>query len=147
MTGKTFFLRAVTPDRILLEEEVSMIVFRTVKGDMGILQGHEPCTVMLDSGVMRVRRDSGEEIYLVSGGFAMVDRNQVVVMSSLAEHADRMEALLQDIEAQRLKRKKEGERWESEITRAEIAIRRVLLGQEISAYSILKGKGEEGESL
>ena len=146
-SDKTFFLRALTPDRTLLEEPVNMVVFRTLTGDMGILPGHEPCAVMLDSGVMMVYRDEEKEPYLVSGGFLMVERDKVTVMSTLAERADRMEALLEELEQQREKRKSEGARWENELTRAEMAIRRVLIGQETSAYSILKGKGEEGESL
>ena len=147
MAENTFVLRTLTPERTFLEEDVRMVIFRTMDGDMGILPGHEPCAILLDSGRMRVRRAETFETYLISGGFAMVDKREVVVMTELAERADRMEALLQEREQQRRKRKKEGERWENEITRAEMAIRRVLTGQETSAYSILKGKGEEGEAL
>ena len=145
--ANTFLLRALTPDRTLLEEEVNMIVVRTVEGDIGILPGHEPCTVMLDSGVMMVHKDEQKEAYIVSGGFMTVEQDKVVVMSSLAERADRMEALLDEMEQQRLKRKADGKKWEGDLTKAERAIRRVLMGQETSTYSILQGVGESGESL
>jgi len=151
MADKTFLLRAITPDRTLLDEPVSMVMFRTVEGDMGVLADHEPCTVMLDSCVMLVRRENDskdkDEAYMVSGGFAIVNKDKVTVMSTLAERADRMEALLKELEQQRLKRKDDGRKWENEVTRAEMAIRRVLIGQETSAYSILQGKGEKGENL
>ena len=147
MAEKTFNLRILTPGKTLLDDEVSLVILRTLEGDMGILAKHEPCVVALDSGVMRIRRDGVPETYLVMGGFAVVKQQEVVVTSNLAERSDRMEALLQSMEQQRQKRKQEGARWESEVTRAEVAIRRVLMGQEISAYSILKGRGEKGERL
>ena len=146
MADKTLLLRAVAPDRTLLNESVSMVVFRTVHGDMGILPGHEPGVVMLSTGIMRVFHGKEETTYLVNGGFAMISKDEVVVMSELAERADRMEALLTELEQQRLRRKREGKRWENEITRAEAAIRRVLMGQETSAYSVLQNRGEEGVS-
>jgi len=147
MEQKTLLLRVLSPDRTILEAPVDMVVFRTVEGEMGVLPEHTPCVVMLDSGMMKVRRDDLVETYVVSGGFAMIDRDSVVVASTLAEREDRMEDLLRELEEQRLKRKAEGKRWESEVTRAEMAIRRVLMNREISAYSLLKGKGEDGELL
>ena len=137
----------LSPDRTVLDEAVDMVIFRTVEGEMGVLPDHEPCVLMLDSGVMRVKRDSTMESYVISVGFALVERNSIVVTSTLAEHADRIEDVLRELEQQRLKRKTEGEQWENELTRAEMAIRRVLISNEISAYSILKGIGEGGESL
>jgi len=140
-------LRAVTPDNLLLEEPVDMVIFRTVEGDMGVMAGHEPSAVTLAPCEMMVRKDGVDETYLVSGGFAIIDRDKVVVMSELAERHDRMEALLEKMEQARKKRKAESQVWETDVTRAERAIRRMLIGQETSAYSILKGKGESGEEL
>ena len=144
---KALQLRLVAPDRTLLDEAVDMVVFRTQHGDMGVLPNHEPCAVMLDTGIMRVFRGGKEEQYLVHGGFALVDRRSVVVLSELAERADRMEALLADLEQQRLRRKRDSQRWEDEIVRAEAAIRRVLITQELSAYSVLQNRGDEGQAL
>lgn len=147
--ARTFQLRALTPDRTLIDAPVSMVKFWTMDGEMGVLAGHVPCTVMLDSGMMMVRHQGSDadEAYIVSGGFAVIDGEVVTVTSTLAERADRMEALLEELERQRLKRKEDGKKWENEVTRAEMAIRRVLIGQETSAYSILQGKGEKGETL
>ena len=142
-----FQLKTVTPDSLLMDELVDMVIFRTVEGDMGIMAGHEPGAVMLAPCEMMVRRDGVDETFLVSGGFAMIDRDKVVVMSELAERPDRVEAILRELEQARGKRKAESQIWENDVTRAEMAIRRMLIGQETSAYSILKGKGEEGETL
>ena len=146
MEGK-LILRTVTPDSLLMEEPVDMVIFRTVEGDMGVMAGHEPSAVTLEPCEMMVRKDGADETYLISGGFAMIDRDKVVVMSELAERPDRMEALLLKMDEARGKRKADSQKWETDVTRAEMAIRRMLTGQETSAYSILKGKGEEGETL
>ena len=147
--SNTFFLQAITPNRTLIAEPVVMVKFWTMDGEMGVLAGHEPCTVMLDSGMMMVRHQDSDvdEAYMVSGGFAVIDRAQVTVMSTLAERADRMEALLEELAEQRHKRKEDSKKWDNEVIRAEMAIRNMLIGQEISAYAILQGKGEKGETL
>jgi len=141
-------LRTMTPDRILLDEPVDIVIFRTEQGDMGVMAGHEPMVATLAPCEMMIRRDSEESVYMVSGGFAMIDRDKVVVLSEIAESPDRMEALLEKMEQARRKRAADNQIWESDVTRAEMAIRRMLMGKnELSAYSILKGKGEEGEAL
>ena len=147
MADSKFTLRTLTPDNTLYEELVDMVIFRTVSGDMGVLAGHEPSAVSLIPGEMLVRTDGNEERFIISGGYAVVDRDKVTVMSEIAERADRMEALLQEMEQLRQKRRTDSQAWSSDVTRAEVAIRRILMGQETSAYSIIKGKGDEGEEL
>ena len=143
MAEKMLALKVHTPSRTLLDEQVDMVILRTVKGDRGILAGHERCTLMLASGIMRVKDSKGVfESYLVDGGYATVEADSVVVMSVLAERVDRVEALMREMEQQRSRRKSDAQKWEQEIKRTEMAIRRVLVGQEHQAYSVLKGRGE-----
>jgi len=147
MAENKFTLQTLTPDKTLYEELVDMVIFKTVSGEMGILAGHEPAAVTLVPGEMVVNKDGAVERYTLSGGFAMVDKDRVVILSEIAERTDRMEALLAEMEQARLKRKSDSQTWSSDVSRAEVALRRVLMGQEISAYSIIKGKGDEGEAL
>jgi len=144
MPDKQLQLKVLTPDRTLLDDAVDMVILRTVNGDKGILAGHERCSVMLDHGLLRMRRGAvWDEPYLVDGGYATVENNTVVVMSVLAERVDRLDELMREMEQQRLRRKSDAEKWEQEIKRTETAIRRVLVERESSAYTVLKGKGEE----
>jgi len=144
MADKKLTLRVLTPGRTLLDEPADMVVLRTVNGDKGILVGHERCVLMLGSGLMRIRiGDVWGEPYIVDGGYATVEQDAVTVMSVIAERVDRIDALMEELEQQRLRRKSDSEKWEHEIKRTEMAIRRVLVEQESHAYSVLKGRGDE----
>lgn len=146
-------LRALTPDRTLIDREVDYVLLRACEGDMGILPGHQPCTVLLADGVMRAYVEKKEvDSLMIMGGFATVKDDRVVVLSNLAERPDRFQQLLEDLERERLENAKIEERSELEINRAQSALRRALVGNEGSSYAILKGnedqtseKPEDGE--
>ena len=40
--NRNFTLKIITPDRIFFEEEVSMVEFNTVEGEVGIYKDHLP---------------------------------------------------------------------------------------------------------
>ena len=140
---KRLHLRLLTPDRPLLEDTVDMVVLRTVEGDMGILPGHERIAVMLDTGLLRVKRADSTETFLVTGGFARVENDTVSVTAVLAAPPDKMDGLIRELEQQRQTRKSETERWEHEVTRAEMALRRVLVERESGVSSVFIEKSSE----
>ena len=49
-----FFLRIVTPDRVFYENQVDMVEFNTTEGEIGILPGHIPMTVIVKPGVLNI---------------------------------------------------------------------------------------------
>ena len=136
-------LKVLTPDRTVLARGVDEVILRTCEGDLGILPGHEPCSVLLDYGVLRAYDGKDQvEVIAVMRGFATVRDNEVVVLSAVAERPDRIEALLEDMERQRTESKRREERFDLEITRAETALRRALVGMDISSHAILRGNEE-----
>ncbi|MGL4687520.1 MAG: ATP synthase F1 subunit epsilon [Fusobacteriaceae bacterium] len=80
-----FKLKVVTSHKILLDKEVDFIMLRTTEGDMGILANHSPFVSELCIGEMKVREDSVEESYFLSGGFLEVSSDNVVTI--LADEA------------------------------------------------------------
>ena len=80
----------VRPDRSLYEGAVANIILVTYAGELGVWPGHAPEVVALGDGVVRIRRTpengGGEFDVVVSGGYAEVDRDGVII---LADHARR----------------------------------------------------------
>jgi F-type H+-transporting ATPase subunit epsilon len=75
----------VTPARLVLSDEVHMVVVPGTEGEFGVLEGHAPFTTTVKDGVIRVFRSPNgtpEEIP-VKGGFAEVSARGLTV---LAEH-------------------------------------------------------------
>ncbi len=87
MTGKTKF-ELVSPERLVLSEDVDMVVVPGSEGDFGVLAGHSPVVSTLRFGTIDVH-DGGaiKDRIFVAGGFAEVTPDGVTV---LAEDAARL---------------------------------------------------------
>jgi len=78
-------LRVVTPERLLREIDVRMVVLPGVEGDFGALERHAPVVSALRPGVVAVHgEDGGDEELVVTGGFAEVTGTRVVVLAEEA---------------------------------------------------------------
>ena len=80
----------VRPDRLLFDGPVANLVLVTYAGELGVWPGHAPEIVALGDGVVRMRarqEDGGHEYdVVVSGGYAEIDDDGVII---LADHARR----------------------------------------------------------
>ncbi|GAA1944371.1 F0F1 ATP synthase subunit epsilon [Agromyces allii] len=78
----------VSADREIWSGEASMVVARTVEGQIGILPGHEPMLAVLAAGEVRVSLPDGEKITAnAEDGFLSVQSNAVQIVASRAELA------------------------------------------------------------
>ena len=77
----------VTPDRLVMADEVHMVVVPGTEGDSGIMAGHAPYMTTLKNGEIAVYRTQGgqPERINVTGGFAEVSDKGLTI---LAESVD-----------------------------------------------------------
>jgi len=75
----------VSPERLLLSEEVDMVTLPGSEGDFGVLPGHAPVLSTLKSGVVEVKgvEDALSRLF-VRGGFAEVNGDKVTVLAEEA---------------------------------------------------------------
>ena len=77
----------VTPDRLVMSEDVYMVVVPGTEGQSGILAGHAPYMTVLKNGedvaVYRTAGASPQRIP-VSGGFAEVGANGLTILAEKA---------------------------------------------------------------
>lgn len=88
----TFQLQLVTPEHILVDEQVTTVEIPGRGGYFGVLAGHAPLLSALDPGILTFEGGGGDHEFFVDGGFVEVFDNQVHV---LADHAERR----QDVQA------------------------------------------------
>jgi len=80
----TFQLEVATPERLLVDEQVTEAELPGQDGYLGVLAGHAPLLSALGSGVLMYH--GGEErVLAIDGGFVEVFDNHVRV---LADHAE-----------------------------------------------------------
>ncbi|WP_321970675.1 ATP synthase F1 subunit epsilon [Paratractidigestivibacter sp.] len=88
----------VRPDRALYEGPVVSLVLMTYAGELGVYPGHAAEIVALGDGVVRMRlteaEGGGERDVVVSGGYAEIDHDQVII---LADHARRTDDIDVDV--------------------------------------------------
>jgi len=78
----------VSPQRLLLSEEVDMVVVPGAEGDFGVLAEHAPVISTVRPGVITVFQGNAvSERIFVAGGFAEVTPERCTV---LAEEAERL---------------------------------------------------------
>jgi F-type H+-transporting ATPase subunit epsilon len=101
MSDKYIKFEIVTPERVVLREEITQITLPTRAGEITVLPGHIPLVSSLLPGVVHVKKKDGqEEIMSISGGFLEVLKDKVVILADTAERAEELN-LTQVEEAQR----------------------------------------------
>lgn len=69
--ASTFKFELVSPERLLVSEEVQHVVIPGAEGEMTVMAAHAPVMTTVKPGVVTVRDAAGnDERYVVFGGFA-----------------------------------------------------------------------------
>jgi F-type H+-transporting ATPase subunit epsilon len=76
----------VTPDRLVMSDEVYMVVVPGTEGESGIMAGHAPyMTTLRDGEVAVYRAANGQpERIAVTGGFAEVSERGLTILAESA---------------------------------------------------------------
>jgi F-type H+-transporting ATPase subunit epsilon len=77
----------VSPERLLLSDDVEMVVVPGAEGDFGVLKGHVPLISTIRPGVIEVykKRPERSERIFVRGGFAEVTGDRCTVLADQAQ--------------------------------------------------------------
>ena len=92
MSDKYIKFEIVTPERVVLKEEVRQVTVPTKAGEITVLPDHIPLVSSLMPGVIYLKKRNGEdEIMSVSGGFLEVLKNKMVILADTAERAEEID--------------------------------------------------------
>lgn len=124
--GNSISLEIVTPERLVLQEEIDALVVPASEGYLGVLPNHVPIIAGLNPGVLRYIKEGKSFRVAVSGGFVEVVHNHAIVLADTAERD--LEIDLNRAErAEERARKRLAERPPgTDVPRAEMALRRSL---------------------
>jgi F-type H+-transporting ATPase subunit epsilon len=77
----------VTPEKLVLSEEVHMVVVPGSEGEFGVLEGHAPFMSTVKDGAIKVYASANAEprLIVVEGGFAEVSEKGLTVLAEKAE--------------------------------------------------------------
>lgn len=99
----------VTAEKTVYSSDVDSVTLTTVDGQISVLSGHVPLVTLLQAGEMIARLGDDETFLAVSGGFAQVTRDGIVVLADTCERAEEID----------VQRAHEAERRAKELLRTE----------------------------
>ncbi|MCH5345118.1 MAG: ATP synthase F1 subunit epsilon [Acetatifactor sp.] len=129
--NQNFKLRIITPERVFYEGDVDMVEFNTTEGEIGVLPGHIPLTVIVKPGILSIHEKDEEKMAALHSGFVEILPDGITILAEIIEwpneiDGDRAEAALRRAE-ERLQNKTP----ETDIARAETALLRAMARIEI----------------
>ncbi len=132
--AETILLEIVTPDRLVLSEEVDEVTAPGVEGEFGVLPGHTPFLTTLKVGELTFRK--GKEIHhmAVSWGYAEITPKKVTILAEAAEIAaeidiERAKAAMEKAEKELKKLSKEDKDYLIEAARLEKSLIRLQVAE------------------
>src|SRR5436190_23909025 len=120
-------LEVATPSRLVIGEQVDEAVVPGIEGYFGVLPGHAAFLTTLGIGELMYRIGRDEHYLAVSGGFAEVRNDKVIVLADTAERPEEIDRTRAERARERAERRLAG-RVEEEVDyeRALAALARAL---------------------
>ena len=132
-------LQIVTPDRMLVQEQVDEVEIPGVDGYFGVLPGHTPLLAALSVGELWFRKGQEKTYLAIAYGFAEVLPERVTILAQLAERAEDI-----DIERAESARSRAAQRLEQksdvDYERARLALTKSMTRLQVSSR-IASGAG------
>jgi F-type H+-transporting ATPase subunit epsilon len=120
-------LEVVTPERILISQEVESVAAPGSLGEFGVLDGHVPFLSGIVPGELRFTASGKTERFAVASGFAEVSENKMSILVDAAERARDvdLERARKALERARERLAKRGAE-DLDFVRADAALRRAM---------------------
>jgi F-type H+-transporting ATPase subunit epsilon len=135
MTGKKVYLQIFTPRGLKIEEQADMLVMRCIDGDMGVLPGHEPVSVSLGDGILRIiNNNRTEQKIAVFGGVAVVRNDLVKIMTTIAQRPGEIDLPRAEADRRMAELLLQERSEDAKIQSYQVMLRRSLVRIEVSVY-------------
>jgi F-type H+-transporting ATPase subunit epsilon len=124
---QTFRLEVVTPQRLIVSEDVEELVAPGTEGYFGVWPGHAPFMTTLKIGELSYKSRGEERFLAVTWGYAEVRPDKAIVLVETAERSEEID--LARAEEARARAEERLRRWGDEtidFVRAQAALERAI---------------------
>lgn len=132
-------LQIVTPDRLLVKEQVDEVEIPGTEGYFGVLPGHTPMLASLAVGEMWYRKGQEKTFLSLAYGFAEVLPDRVTILATLAERAEDIDVTRAE-EARRRAKQRLQQAKDVDYERARIALVKSLARLQVATRSQVGGR-------
>jgi len=128
-------LEIATPTRLVVAETVHEVVIPGSQGYFGVLPGHAPLLATLGIGELMYRKDHTQYHLALTGGFAEVRNDKVIILAENAERPDEVDRERALRAKDRAERRLGGREADVDFARAQTALMRALIRLQVAARS------------
>ena len=128
-----FKLRIITPDRVFYEGNAKMVEFNTTEGEIGVLPGHIPMTVVIKPVILTITEEEETKTAALHAGFVEILQDSVTVLAEIVEWPTEIDTERAEAARQRAEERIKNHTPETDMARAETALLRAM-----ARISILK---------
>jgi F-type H+-transporting ATPase subunit epsilon len=125
-------LEIVTPERLLVKEQVDEVEIPGAGGYFGVLPGHTPLLAMLQVGELWYRKGEEKTYLVIAFGFAEVLPDRVTILAQTAEKADEVDVVRAKSALSRAEERLSRPQIEVDFERARIALLKSLIRLQVS---------------
>ncbi len=119
-------LRIISPDRVFYEGQAEMVEFNTTEGEVGILPGHIPMTVIVKPGILCITEADGEKEAALHAGFAEILPEKITILAEIIEWPEEIDKGRAEEARLRAEERIRTRAQDVDIVRAEAALHRAL---------------------
>ena len=129
---RSFKLRVISPDRIFYEGEAIFLELNTTEGQIGVYKNHVPMTYIIEPGVLRITESeqSVKEAALHSG-FIQILQEEITILAEVVEWPEEIDENRAKEAQNRAERRLAATEGDINYRRAELALRRALIRQDV----------------
>jgi len=136
-------LEIVTPDRLIVQEQVDEVEIPGSLGYFGVLPGHTPMLASLAVGELWYRKGQDKLYLSIAFGFAEVLPDRVTILARLAERAEDIDIERAESARRRAEERLAQSKSDIDYERARTALSKSLMRLQVSAR--LPGGARMGE--
>lgn len=127
MAEKSFRLEIISPDRIFYTNDVTMVEYNTVDGEVGVYAEHIPMTQIIAPGRLTITEENGQKTAALLSGFVEITPEKVTILAEAVEWPQNIDVARARRARQRAQQILEQETDERETALAEAALARALV--------------------
>ena len=78
--GRQLFCRVITPEQMIFDDEVDLVITKIADGEIGVLVDHAPTVSTVEIGDIRIHQGDERHVFATSDGFFKVSENLVQIL-------------------------------------------------------------------
>ena len=125
--AETMKLQVITPDKEFFHGDVSMVELNTADGELVVYPQHIPLTTAAAPGVLKIHQDGQVKKAALLSGFLQILPEKMTILAEVREWPEEIDGARANEARIRAERRLAEHSPETDIARAEAALRRALV--------------------